>query len=96
MLTGVAPLSPQRLLRTPAPQPGESFPGYLLRLAEENSYDSSRWIPERAGLIVDPARGQWAHLWSPGPHITLLCEMTGLSQIELASLRDPLAPDYLV
>ena len=96
MHTGVVPPSPQRLLRTPAPRPGESFPGYLLRLAEENSYDSLRWIPERAGLMVDPARGQWAQLWSSGPHITLLCEMTGLSQVELASLRETLAPDYLV
>ncbi len=58
MPTGVAPPLPRRLLRTPAPQPGESFPGYLLRLTDENSYDSLRWIPERAGLMVDPARGR--------------------------------------
>lgn len=96
MLTGVAPPLPQRLLRTPAPRPGESFPGYLLRLTEENSYDSLRWIPERAGLTVDPARGKWADLWTPGPHITLLCEMTGLSQVELACLREPLAPGCLM
>ncbi len=96
MPTSVAPSSPRRLLRTPAPQPGESFPGYLLRLTEENSYDSLRWIPEQAGLTVDPARGKWADLWTPGPHITLLCEMTGLSQVELASLQEPLAPDCLM
>lgn len=96
MPTGVIPPSPRRLLRTPPPRPGESFPGYLLRLTEENSYDSLRWIPEQAGLTVDPTRGQWADLWTPGPHITLLCEMTGLSQVELESLREPLAPDCLV
>jgi hypothetical protein len=96
MPTGVDPPSPRRLLRTPAPRPGESFPGYLLRLTEENSYDSLRWIPEQTGLTVDPTRGQWADLWTPGPHITLLCEMTGLSQVELASLQEPLAPDCLV
>jgi hypothetical protein len=33
---------PLRLLRTPAPYCGESFPGYLIRLAEENFYDSVR------------------------------------------------------
>src|SRR4030095_7517498 len=96
MPRGIVPPSPRRLLRTPAPRPGESFPGYLLRLTEENSYDSLRWIPEQAGLTVDPTRGQWADLWTPGPHITLLCEMTGLSQAELASLQEPLAPDCLV
>src|SRR6266542_4078874 len=96
MPTGVVPPSPRRLLRTPAPRPGESFPGYLLRLTEENSYDSLRWIPEQAGLTVDPTRGQWADLWTPGPHITLLCEMTGLSQVELTSLQEPLAPDCLM
>ena len=54
MPKGVVPPSSRRLLRTPAPRPGESFPGYLLRLTEENSYDSLRWIPEQAGLTVDP------------------------------------------
>ena len=58
-----------RLLRTPAPYSGESLLGYLLRLTEENSYDSLRWIPEQAGLTVDPTRGQWADLWTPGPHM---------------------------
>lgn len=46
--------------------------------------------------MVDPMRGRWADLWSPGAHITQLCEMTGLSQIELESLREPLAPDCLM
>src|SRR5262245_49007423 len=96
MLTSMVPSSPQKLLRTPAPRPDESLPGYLLRLTEENSYDSLRWIPEEAGLTVDPVMGKWGCLWAPGPHITLLCEMTGLSQGELSSLREPLAPDYLV
>jgi hypothetical protein len=96
MPAGVVPPSPRRLLRTPAPRPGESFPGYLLRLAQENSYDSLRWIPEQAGLTVDPTRGQWADLWTPGLHITQLYEMTGLSQVELESLRKLLAPDCLM
>jgi hypothetical protein len=85
-----------RLLRTPAPYFGESFPGYLLRLTEENSYDSLRWIPERAGLKVDPAAGRWADLWRPCPRLSLLREITGLSVAELESLREPLVPGCLV
>src|SRR5215475_15044134 len=96
MFTGVPRSSPQRLLRTPPLRPDESFPGYLLRLTEENSYDSLRWIPERAGLMVDPVMGKWGCLWTTEPQITLLCEMAGLSQVELESLRERLVPDYLV
>jgi hypothetical protein len=72
------------------------LPGYLLRLTEENSYDSLRWIPERAGLTVDPARGQWADVYRPGPYLARFCEMAGLSEAELESLREPLVPDCLV
>jgi len=86
----------RRLLRTPAPRLDESLPGYLLKLTEENSYDSLRWIPERAGLTIDPARGQWADLYRPGPHLARFCEMAGLSEAELESLREPLVPDCLV
>jgi hypothetical protein len=89
-------VSSLRLLRTPAPYSGESFPGYLLRLTEENSYDSLRWIPERAGLKVDPAAGRWADLWRPCPRLSRLREITGLSEAELESLRETLAPGCLV
>lgn len=96
MPAGVIALPSRRLLRTPAPRLGESLPGYLLRLTEENSYDSLRWIPERAGLTVDPAQGRWAELWRPGPHLARLCEMTGVSDVELKSLLEQLVPDCLV
>ncbi len=85
-----------RLLRTPKPRPDESFPGYLLRLTEENSYDSMHWIPERAGLKVYPAHGRWADLWRPEPDLARLYEMTGLSGEELGVLQEPLLPDCLM
>jgi hypothetical protein len=78
MPEGAVAVAPLRLLRTPAPYSGESFPGYLLRLTEENSYDSLRWIPERAGLKVYPAQGRWADLWRPHPRLSLLRELTCL------------------
>jgi hypothetical protein len=93
--TAVA-VSSLRLLRTPTPYSGESFPGYLLRLTEENSYDSLRWIPERAGLKVYPDQGRWADLWRPHPRLSLLREITGLSEAEMESLRETLAPGCLV
>jgi hypothetical protein len=89
-------VSSLRLLRTPAPYSGESFLGYLLRLTEENSYDSLRWIPERAGLKVYPDQGRWADLWRPHPRLSLLREITGLSEAEMESLRERLAPGCLV
>jgi hypothetical protein len=39
-----------RLLHRPKPIAGESFYGYLLRLAEANGYVSDRWITELAGI----------------------------------------------
>lgn len=39
-----------RLLHRPKPILGESFDGYLLRLAEANGYVSDRWITELAGI----------------------------------------------
>lgn len=39
-----------RLLHRPKPIAGESFDGYLLRLAEANGYVSDRWITELAGI----------------------------------------------
>jgi len=93
---GVVGAPSRRLLRTPAPQPDESWLGYLLRLTEQNGYDSLRWIPERAGLKVDPMQGRWADLWRPGPQLSLLCEMIALSEAELAALCEPLVPNCLV
>jgi hypothetical protein len=93
--TAVA-VSSLRLLRTPVPYSGESFLGYLLRLTEENSYDSLRWILELAGLKVYPDQGRWADLWRSHPRLSLLREVTGLSEAEMESLRETLAPGCLV
>jgi len=93
--TAVA-VSSRRLLRTPAPHSGESFLGYLLRLTEENSYDSLRWIPELAGLKVYPDQSRWADLWRSHPRLSLLREITGLSEAEMEFLRETLAPGCLV
>jgi TniQ len=87
---------PLRLLRTPKPQPRESLPGYVLRLTEENSYDLPHWIPERAGLKVDPRGGRWAELWGPTCKMLRLREITGLNETELESLRRQLAPRAIV
>jgi hypothetical protein len=96
MPEGAVAVSSRRLLRTPAPYSGESFPGYLLRLTEENSYDSLRWIPELAGLKIYPDQGRWADLWRPHPRLSLLREVTGLSEAEMEFLRETLAPGCLV
>ena len=39
-----------RLLHRPKPIEGESFEGYLLRIAEANGYASGRWVTELAGI----------------------------------------------
>ena len=64
-------MSSMRLLRTPAPYSGESFLGYLLRLTEENAYDSLRWIPQRVGLRVNLAQGRSLDTLSTGPKTSL-------------------------
>jgi TniQ len=89
-------MPPLRLLRTPKPQPRESLPGYVLRLTEENSYDSPRWIPERAGLKVEPSSGRWADLWGLACKMFRLREITGLNETELESLRRQLVPNAIV
>lgn len=40
------------LLVTPAPFPGESLLGYMLRLSEANGYPSPEWIMARIGLSI--------------------------------------------
>ena len=39
-----------RLLHRPKPIGGESFEGYLLRVAEANGYASGRWVTDLAGI----------------------------------------------
>jgi TniQ len=96
MSEDILSVSPLRLLRTPAPYSGESFLGYLLRLNEENAYDSLCWIPELVGLKVNLAEVRSLETLSTGPMISLLREITGLNETELESLRKTLVPGYLL
>lgn len=77
----------QRLLRTPRPLPNESLPGYFLRLAELNFYDSPVWILEKAGMHLDPQYGRWDSFIELMPHDSRLLEFTGLTDLEFENLH---------
>src|SRR2546423_690370 len=78
--------SPQ-LLKTPVPRPDESLMGYILRLTEENGYNTPSWIFELAGLRVSVAHGGKAALYRADFDSDTLRSLTGLSLSEIEKLR---------
>lgn len=69
---------PTRLLRTPEPFADESLMGYVLRLTEENGYDTPKWIFDVAGLSADVGAGGWPALYGLCPDLGTLGRVLGL------------------
>lgn len=78
-------VGPARLLRTPEPFGDESLMGYILRLTDENGYDTTSWIFDLAGLKV--AANSWSVLYSPAFRTAALERVLGLSRTEYDALR---------
>ncbi len=76
-----------RLLRTPSPQPCESLMGYIIRLTEQNHYDSPRWILELAGLKLNTLVEGWQQLCYADVDFSRFKQITGLSDLEVEALR---------
>jgi hypothetical protein len=77
----------RRLLRTPRLKPDEGLVGYLVRLTEENSYDSPTWITSTAGLKVNFRKGGWASLYFGQADLTRLEHLAGLRPGGLAHVK---------
>jgi len=76
-----------RLLKTPLPRPDESLMGYILRLTEENGYDSPTWIFNQAELNISVADGGWKTLYHDRLKLCHLKRLTGLDHTEFEALR---------
>lgn len=76
----------QRLLKTPKPKSEESFTGYLLRLAEENGYDSPTWIMN----LIEPSRDciipRYSFTSASSNTFQLLTQLIGCASSELAPI----------
>ncbi|MGH9824709.1 MAG: TniQ family protein, partial [Blastocatellia bacterium] len=75
-----------RLLRTPRPIADESLKGYILRLTEDNHYDSPSWILDLAGLKPMTLRQSWSRLRRRKAIFTGLSELAGITEGEAAAL----------
>jgi hypothetical protein len=76
-----------RLLRSPVPHPDESLMGYIIRLTEENGYDTPSWIFDLAGLKTDAGRGGWSAFYRPDFDPAPLARVLGLTCSEFDSLK---------
>ena len=73
-----------RLLRTPEPFEDESLMGYVLRLTDENGYDTTSWIFNLAGLNI--TADSWSVLYRPAFDPTALRRVLGLTRAEYSAL----------
>lgn len=73
-----------KLLKTSAPQPDESFIGYLLRLTEANYYDSPSWIMQMAGLTE--RANDTAFVFNNSLNLVPLERLTGVDRNKLEEL----------
>jgi hypothetical protein len=82
--------APLRLLRTPVPKPDESLMGYILRLTEENGYDTPSWIFDLAGLNATAYSGGWSAHVNKSLDFTSLEQLLGLEHSEFEHIRSRL------
>jgi hypothetical protein len=78
---------PLRLLRTPVPKPDESLMGYILRLTEENGYDTPNWIFNLARLNIKVFDGGWSALIDNDFVSTSLEQLLGLEHSEFNEIK---------
>src|ERR1051325_8541821 len=79
---------PPRLLRTPVPRCDESLMGYVLRLTEENGYDTPNWIFDLAGVNLDAMNGGSPALYGSDFDPGSLAQVLRLERPEFETLRD--------
>lgn len=86
-LYGDGARAPRRLLRTPVPRADESLMGYVVRLTEENGYDTPSWIFDLAGLKIEAGGGGWSAFYHPDFDPAPLGRVIGLERPEFDALR---------
>jgi hypothetical protein len=79
-------VEPQRLLRTPKLRADESFMGYIIRLAEQNGYDSPAWILKLSQLNEQALTQACPFVYKSPESLWLLSHLSGNDISELASL----------
>lgn len=77
----------RQLPRTPAPHPDESLMGYIVRLTEENGYDTPLWIFDLAGLKIGACNGGWSAFYRPDFDPSPLERVIGLTRSEFDALK---------
>jgi hypothetical protein len=96
----VKPFS-RKLLIKGSPESDESLLGFVLRLTEENGYESPTWILKSAGLDPRPLSHTCSSLFKSNEKFELLAQVTGASVSDLIRLTYPRielpgsAPRYL-
>jgi hypothetical protein len=77
-----------RLLRTGSPKADESLMGYVVRLTEQNGYETPLWILKMAGLVSNKALG-CSFIFKSSECLYRLTQITGASMTKLESLIYP-------
>jgi hypothetical protein len=75
-----------RLLRTGRPKADESLTGYVVRLAEQNSYDNSSWILRMIDLERNRSVTSCELAFETNGNLSRLAEITGSDEEELKTL----------
>jgi hypothetical protein len=78
---------PQRLLCTPNPQPDESLMGYILRLTEENRYETPFWIFALGDVGPLKSTNRWTQIYRTDINFTSLERVLGLEHSEFETMR---------
>lgn len=73
------------------PNTDESFIGYIIRLTEQNGYDSLSWILRMANLDCGKMGTSYGFVFGKPESFSLLTKLTCISLSELASITYPLA-----
>lgn len=83
-----------KLLRRNRPKSDESFHGYIIRLTEENGYESPSWILKMAGINSSVSYCSWSVLLKRNLDLSLLGNLVDISTFELDLLLCPPIDPY--
>lgn len=78
-----------RLLRTGRPKADESFTGYIIRLTEQNGYETPVWIMRMAKIIDGRSPSSGSFVFEALKNLDYLAQVTGTSPVELERLTYP-------
>lgn len=82
-----------RLLRTGRPKHDESLTGYIIRLTEQNFYETPLWVMKMAQIVEGRRTSKCAFVFELSESLEHFAELTGACPTELLRLTYPRSSD---